>query len=120
MNFRLRHSRWLWTVVALAPLLLARALVPSGFMAEVAGGEVRISFCGGIDSLADGKSAAQDPCPFALSAGAAPLPAFEANLAVSHVPEACPSLDGSPTVRQDACPRVQQSRAPPHVLSRAT
>ena len=26
MNIRLRHSRWLWTVVALAPLLLARAL----------------------------------------------------------------------------------------------
>lgn len=75
IRFRRMHRRW---VVALVlPLLALRALVPAGFMASPIAGSLQMVFCGAGHHGHSHHSTAGDPtCPFAQSAGPAPLPAL--------------------------------------------
>ncbi len=123
MKFHVSHvrrSRRAWLAVLLLPWLVARAVVPTGFMPVVHGGDVHLAFCGGMAAgtgdpagHAPAHGAADGGCPFALSAGGAPLPEFFA--AVSPGPA---TLDRAPdtAARRAVAPgpvRVHSPRAPP-------
>ncbi|MEI6458198.1 MAG: hypothetical protein WCP04_04645 [Pseudomonadota bacterium] len=107
--------RWgLRIAAALLPLLLLRALVPMGFMASVADGAVRYTFCDGAAHTLPHTSAAGDhACPFAQSAGAAPLSALV--VMAAHAPshtDAAPTFN-SPFPGLAGPARQHRARAPP-------
>jgi hypothetical protein len=115
-----RRSRRAWLAVLLLPWLVARAVVPAGFMPVVHGGDVHLAFCGGMAGAtgvpgghAPGHGASDAGCPFALGAGAAPLPGIAAAL-----PDGPATLDRAPeaAARRAVAPgpvRVHSPRAPP-------
>lgn len=84
--YRLPGRRWLAGLIL--PVLLLRALVPAGFMLASVDGDLSVVLCDGGALHAghpghhhhyqhSGTPHASDPtCPFAQSAGAAPLPSF--------------------------------------------
>jgi hypothetical protein len=62
-------------VAFLLPLLVFRALIPAGFMASPIAGSLQLVFCGtGHHDHAHHSTAGDPTCPFAQSAGPAPLP----------------------------------------------
>ena len=120
-------------VLPLLMALLYRAAIPAGFMPMVdADGRLAIEFCPGVEgvpSLAghehhhhmdghvggrggDKGGGAHSVCPFAASAGSAPLPNKVWPVAVaqahSDLRASVPASISSPTIL-----RSQQSRAPP-------
>ncbi|HVY23244.1 MAG TPA: hypothetical protein VG962_07825 [Steroidobacteraceae bacterium] len=94
MNHR-QARLWVWWLL---PIMAARALVPAGFMADVASGDFRLVICSGIaalnTSIADHdvhdaithSQSRHSPthvlCPFAASAGAALAMALSAAMLV--------------------------------------
>lgn len=93
-----RVQTWVWWLL---PLLVARALMPVGFMASVHDGRLQIVLCSGITQVlsdhdtrpgdADQNNAHEGqgdlPCPFA-QATAAPLPQLNASEAIAFIPAA--------------------------------
>jgi len=118
-----RRARW-WTVVLL-PALLLRSLIPAGFMLAPLDGRLSVILC---DTDAAGpahKHAGHDHpghhhlqldpnCPYAQSAGPAPLPALPA-LGPQPVVKA-PVQPAHPGEVYAHCgpPRQQVPRGPPH------
>jgi len=79
-NFRREPVREHFAALALIALI-ARALIPLGFMPDVVDGQPRLVICNGrMSGSADlgrhgrSGSSAETPCPFAHCGGAAPLP----------------------------------------------
>ena len=80
-----RNSRF-WVAALVLPLLALRALVPSGFMATSVAGSMQMVFCepgamAGHHHHAEHDTghhskAVDQTCPFAQSAGPAPLPSL--------------------------------------------
>ncbi len=103
------------------PFLVARALLPAGFMPTLQDGELRLAFCGVVMATpADGgETGSADPhpfssddhCPFSSPALVAfPVLPPIAPLAVAVVPPAAVPVFFQPTTGP---PRVFGSRAPP-------
>jgi len=127
---RQRQER-LWIAGLLLPAILYRALIPAGFMPAIGSdGALRLQFCPGADRAAadtrpvhahhhggasgdsGGAGHGQLLCPFAATAGPAPLPAMTALVVAS--------VDSQPVVSRpvsrDTVPtiiRTQSPRAPP-------
>jgi hypothetical protein len=106
------------------PFVLARLLLPAGFMPTLQGGELRLAFCGVVASVpADSGTAKADPhpldgndhCPFAQPALAMlpVLPVVPPAVAVVVPPPANP-VYFQPTTGP---PRAFGSRAPPAQFS---
>jgi hypothetical protein len=102
------------------PFVLARLLLPAGFMPTLQDGELRLAFCGVVATApADGDTAAADPhpldgndhCPFAQPT-LAMLPVLPA--AAPAVPLVLPA-PATPVYFQPTTgpPRAFGSRAPP-------
>jgi len=119
----LRHGRMRECLAALALVaVMARALIPVGFMPVVVHGDTQLVFCDGVipGSAHHGHhghpgptSISDAPCPFAISGGATPLPApIDLSLA-----DAAPQTTATPTVAQtslsEAPPRHTAPRGPP-------
>ncbi len=118
---RLRRNRWLaWLIL---PLLLSRALVPAGFMLAAADGSLAVVLCesgpghavhAGHGHHHPGRPHASDPtCPFAQSAGAAPLPTLPALAAQSLAPTASPVAAREQRLAPSGPARQHTARAPP-------
>ncbi|MCX7056898.1 MAG: hypothetical protein NTZ79_06810 [Proteobacteria bacterium] len=116
-----RDSRF-WVVAMVLPLLALRALVPAGFMAAPVAGAIQIVFCEpgamaghhhpGHD--AGHQSTVADPtCPFAQSAGPAPLPSIPVLAADSAPSGVEPILTVSQTAPASGPERQQTPRGPP-------
>jgi len=102
--------------------MIARALIPTGFMPVVVHGEAQLTICHGAgDGFAHhgerGPAGPHShaPCPFAVSGGAAPLPAtIDFSLAhaapelATTLPE-CVALSGTPA-------RYAAPRGPPFLV----
>jgi hypothetical protein len=66
-----------WVVALALPLLALRALIPAGFMASPVAGSLQLVFCGvGHHDHAHPSTVGDPTCPFAQSAGPAPLPSL--------------------------------------------
>lgn len=115
----MNHSRNLRLLLYVLPFVLARLLLPSGFMPTLQGGELRLAFCGvAAATPVDGKVQADphpldgnDHCPFAQPAMAMlpVLPALPPATLVVVPPPATP-VYFQPTTGP---PRAFGSRAPP-------
>jgi hypothetical protein len=107
---------WWWVALALLPLLFARAVVPTGFMARLADGGIHYTFCGH-----DGATTPKHPgdtdrsCPFAQSAGAAPLPLLAIAPAPRPVARQTVAVVTSHPMPLSGPARQQRSRAPPPI-----
>jgi len=97
--------------------VVARALVPVGFMPMVSHGETRIMFCHdgmpGHAAAADpashsGHGTTEQPCSYATSAGAAPLPAT-IDFSLTH---AAPEAADAPVVIPALIPAPARHAAP--------
>ena len=136
MRFRWHGKRRAWIAFLLLPALLYRAAIPTGFMPMVdEHGQLALVFCPGEvavrgtqhvhgahhdrhhdDSMGSGGSSSQLVlCPFALSAGPAPLPD------VLVVPNrAARPLDVAAEIAAESFSpsivRAQSARAPPVTL----
>ncbi len=123
MSLRRVHS-WVWLLL---PLLVARALMPVGFMAQVHEGRLQIVFCSAgyaqhvadVDSDAekqsqDGHSNSHDgfSCPFAQVAGA-PLLSFNDSKLVELIPEKKIAQSAESPYYAAGPPRVDLARGPP-------
>ena len=104
-----------------AAVLIARALVPSGFMLGNTSGHVGMVFCHAVGSHAHhpatGSSAGvEGRCAYAESAGPAPLPTLAA-VAADLDPGRSP-LPAEPNPRKHAEPResAHAPRGPPHLV----
>lgn len=114
-----RVQAWVWWLL---PLLVARALMPVGFMAQVHDGKFQIVFCtaGSAQAVGDhhddvsGKHTAQSDysCPFAQLA-AAPLLDISSSEAIASIPaaELLPPAESPYYVAGP--PRVVLTRGPP-------
>ncbi len=117
-----RSTSRFWVAALLLPLLAVRALVPAGFMAAPVAGSVQIVFCdagamaGHHHAGHDGghHSPVADPtCPFAQSAGPAPLPSIPV-LAADAAPHSFERiLAVSQTAPASGPERQQTPRGPP-------
>lgn len=99
----------------------AHALIPAGFMPGSVHGDPQLVVCtghmggAGHDGHAGGKGATHDsPCPFALGAGAAPLPALHA-VAATHVAPTLLVLRAAQPVGSETPLRHTAPRGPPAV-----
>lgn len=115
MNVR-RVQAWVWWLL---PLLVARSLLPIGFMAQAHDGQLQVVFCSAALLLEQGSDSAGDlpvgtggeSCPF-LHAAAAPPPAFHALPVVIAatdrvvVPDTTAAISVGP-------PRTDRARGPP-------
>lgn len=121
MTKRRPHRFALW----LLPLLLLKGLVPVGFMLDVSSDNVAMIVCPGHHSVPSGgeqhkptpSSESGLVCPFAAASGAATLNSvaslsLEPLVVSANVPTDSPSFDLPFGPR-----RVQQSRAPPTLLT---
>lgn len=118
MNSRRVHS-WVWLLL---PLLVARAVVPVGFMARAQDGQLQMVFCSsGIsqpdaDHDAAGKqhTDAQNDfsCPFAQVA-AAPLPDLGGSVAIPFIPAADILPPAESPYYAAGPPRFIATRGPP-------
>jgi len=111
-----RHLRLLLLVL---PLVLARMVLPAGFMPMVQDGEVRLAFCGSLMALPgeDGSQADPQPldgndhCPFAQPAMALlPVLPVEPPSVPVVVPPPAAAVQFQPATGP---PRALGSRAPP-------
>ena len=115
----MRAPRKIRLLLYVLPFVLARLLLPAGFMPTLQGGELRLAFCGAAAATAtDGGTQAaphpldgNDHCPFAQPALAMlpVLPAVPPAVAVVLPPPATP-VSFQPTTGP---PRAFGSRAPP-------
>ncbi|MCX7055746.1 MAG: hypothetical protein NTZ79_00725 [Proteobacteria bacterium] len=103
-------------------LLALRALVPTGFMATVAETGIQMVFCepGATGSAHHGHAhhhghggSADPSCPFAQSAGPAPLPAIPMLAAEAPVQAFIDLLLHAQTTTSPGPPRQQTPRGPP-------
>ncbi len=112
-----RVQTWVWWLL---PLLVARALMPVGFMAQVHDGQLQIVFCSaGQLALAD---ADQDgdhdvtqgdlPCPFAQAA-AAPLPDVTGSEPIPFILSAAILPTAESPYYASGPPRFIATRGPP-------
>jgi len=115
-----RVQAWVWWLL---PLLVARALMPVGFMAQTVDGKLQIVFCSAgttqpsaHDDSSNKHADAQSDfsCPFAQVA-AAPLPEFSGSEAIPFIPtgEILPPAE-SPYYAAGP-PRFIATRGPPHL-----
>ncbi len=118
-----RLQTWVWWLL---PLLVARAIMPVGFMAQVHDGQLQIVFCSaGITqpAMSDDGDAGHDgdqhdasqgdlPCPFAQVA-AAPLPAFNSSEAIPFIPSAEILPPAESPYHAAGPPRFIATRGPP-------
>ena len=117
-----RNSRF-WVAALVLPLLALRALVPSGFMASSVAGSMQMVFCepGAMaghhhPAAHDGghhSKAVDQTCPFAQSAGPAPLPSIPVLAADSAPSGVEPILTVSQTAPASGPERQQTPRGPP-------
>ncbi len=111
---RLSRRFSLWIAAALLPLLFLRALVPVGFMASATGGSVHYTFCGGDTAGPNHHAGNTDhACPFAQSAGAAPLPLTSILPPVQILAAFAPVSFQSQALSLSGPRRTAGSRAPP-------
>jgi len=105
---------WLWVALALLPLLFARAMVPAGFMASTAGGGIHYVFCG-HDGAVDTKHPGDTDrsCPFAQSAGGAPLPTLFLAATLLPAPAVPAATYYHRAIALSGPTRQQLGRAPP-------
>lgn len=108
----------------LLALLALRALVPAGFMAAPSADGLQMAFCesgaaGGLHhghAPGHGHSSAADPaCPFAQSAGPAPLPAVPALAGEPPRHAFEPAAPGARAAIPPGPPRQQTPRGPPRL-----
>lgn len=105
--------------------VLMRALIPVGFMPVAADGTLRMMFCDGgagasghhVHSGSTGhgpghRTSVDVSCPFALSAGAAPLPTLAGAAAGAPLPPVAIAAPEVPA-RADLPPRNSAPRGPP-------
>jgi hypothetical protein len=118
----LRPRRWTRFVAALALLLAVRALVPAGFMASTTEQGLQLVFCeaGVATSHAHGHPhhhtdrGSPDPgCPYAQSAGPAPLPTLPALAAEVPAAGFVATFTPAPVAVLQGPPRQQTPRGPP-------
>ena len=114
-----RVQSWVWWLL---PLLVARALMPVGFMAQAVDGKLQIVFCSAgmsqpgasHDDNGNKHTDAQNDfsCPFAQAA-AAPLPDFSGSEAIPFIPtaEILPSAESRYVATGP--PRFIATRGPP-------
>ena len=118
-----RRNSHFWVAALVLPLLALRALVPSGFMATSVAGSMQMVFCepGAMaghhhPAAHDGarhSKAVDQTCPFAQSAGPAPLPSLPV-LATDAAPRAfAVILAVAQTVPAFGPARQQTPRGPP-------
>lgn len=118
-----RLQSWVWWLL---PLLVARALMPVGFMAQMQDGQLQIVFCSaGISQLARSDPGDADhadaqhnasqgdlSCPFAQAA-AAPLPDLSRSEVVSFIPAAVILPWSESPYYASGPPRFIATRGPP-------
>lgn len=105
------------------PFLVARALLPAGFMPTVQGGELQLAFCGfsfaapaqGDDHSGPDPTAGDHACTFAQPAFAA-LPVLPAELPPDLTPRIAP-FSPAQFIAKTGPPRTAGSRAPPAPFS---
>ena len=116
---RLSNRQWLAMLLSLA--LLARALIPVGFMPIVVDGTARLVLCdGGVDHRghashphSSGSTPSGDRhCPFALSGLTALLPATAGSLPTDAMPDA-PEAGAEDSVQTEPPRRHAAPRGPP-------
>jgi len=112
---RLRLALWL------APALLFRALIPVGFMLEPVAGRAELVLCGSGAPNAYNHTAhhqhshADRTCPYAQSAGPAPLPSLAVLAAVPLEPAFDPPVQVQQTHARFGPTRQNPPRAPPRL-----
>jgi hypothetical protein len=119
------HARPSIRLAGLLLVLLAlRALVPAGFMATASATGVEMVFCepGAAGSMHHGPAhhhrhaGAGDPsCPFAQSAGPAPLPAIPVLAAETPLPALVSVEPYARAIATQGPPRQQTPRGPPNL-----
>jgi hypothetical protein len=100
--------------------IISRALIPMGFMPVVVNGEAQLRFCSGVAGATDliqhahpgSTSSADAPCVFAVSGGAAPIPAA-VHIAVAHVAPLLTVPLAEHSILPEAPPRYTAPRGPP-------
>jgi hypothetical protein len=107
---------WLRVALLLLPLLFARALLPSGFMAAATDSGVSITFCGDSGSGGSAHDGHGDrTCPFAMSGGSAPLPSLPSAPIPFFAASIAPAPVTSVVFASPGPTRQHASRAPPFV-----
>ena len=119
-----RTGGWRRLIAAIAiATAVARALIPIGFMPALVHGTAQLVFCEGGghhhphitpsgDDPAGHHGSDQGPCLFALSGGAAPLPAALAGAPLAVLADEVAASPTTATLR-DAPPRYSAPRGPP-------
>ena len=112
--------RYVATLALIA--MIARALIPTGFMPAVVHGKAQLMIChGGAHSAVHhgdrghAGSHANTPCPFAISGGPAPLPATIDFSLVHNAPELA-TVSPEPAALPEAPARYAAPRGPPSLV----
>ncbi len=119
-----------WATLLVLGLLFLRALIPTGFMLAPMDGSLAFVLCDaemsagehqhhhhhpGLDQAAHQHDGHVDPtCPYAQSAGPAPLPTLPVLTGIATIDLLVPPLAFTQTLLTSGPPRQQTPRGPPH------